>query len=300
MIKNKLPSIDTSLINESSNINTNYDKQIFNNNNNNKNINNILNKRNKFNAINLFLIQDDRTVNEINNPILSFSHKKAPTPKFRSLSGLKKKINFDDYPKKNDLKFKSSNHVFDVNNELINVLNKQMNLIQKNNQKLFYFYDLNNNNNNKNKHIKKNNENENKKEKLKKISSLNPFLFYKIKDNNQKIPFQFKNITFYKNLINNNNNNNNKNVQNLLNNRFNKEVNLEDILILHNSTVRKSVSQIKVKKYFFKQSLKLKNRPVYNTFRERINKSSKEFYNQNNNKINNLYNIYNNVKDVYL
>ena len=134
---------------------------------------------------------------------------------------------------------------------------------------------------------------ENKKEKLKKISSLNPFLFYKIKDNNQKIPFQFKNITNYKNLINNNNK-----IQNELNNRFNKAVNLEDILILHNSTVRKSVSQIKVKKYFFKQSLKLKNRPVYNTFRERINKSSKEFY--QNNKINNLYNIYNNVKDVYL
>ena len=156
MIKNKLPAIDTSLINESSNINTNYDKQIFNNNNNN--FNNIINKRNKFNAINLFLIQDDRTVNEINNPILSFSHKKAPTPKFRSLSGLKKKINFDDYPKKNDLKFKSSNHVFDVNNELINVLNKQMNLIQKNNQKLFYFYDINNNNNNKKKNEKKINE----------------------------------------------------------------------------------------------------------------------------------------------
>ena len=293
MIKNKLPAIDTSLINESSNINTNYDKQIFNNNNNN--FNNIINKRNKFNAINLFLIQDDRTVNEINNPILSFSHKKAPTPKFRSLSGLKKKINFDDYEKKN-LKYKSSNHVFDINKELINNLNKQMNLIQKNNQKLFYFYDINNNNNNKKKNEKKINEkknDENKKEKLKKISSLNPFLFYKIKDNNQKIPFQFKNITNYKNLINNNNK-----IQNELNNRFNKAVNLEDILILHNSTVRKSVSQIKVKKYFFKQSLKLKNRPVYNTFRERINKSSKEFY--QNNKINNLYNIYNNVKDVYL
>ena len=292
MIKNKLPAIDTSLINESSNINTNYDKQIFNNNNNN--FNNIINKRNKFNAINLFLIQDDRTVNEINNPILSFSHKKAPTPKFRSLSGLKKKINFDDYEKKN-LKYKSSNHVFDINKELINNLNKQMNLIQKNNQKLFYFYDINNNNNKK-KNEKKINEkknDENKKEKLKKISSLNPFLFYKIKDNNQKIPFQFKNITNYKNLINNNNK-----IQNELNNRFNKAVNLEDILILHNSTVRKSVSQIKVKKYFFKQSLKLKNRPVYNTFRERINKSSKEFY--QNNKINNLYNIYNNVKDVYL
>ena len=171
-----------------------------------------------------------------------------------------------------------------------------MNLIQKNNQKLFYFYDINNNNNNKKKNEKKINEKknvENKKEKLKKISSLNPFLFYKIKDNNQKIPFQFKNITNYKNLINNNNK-----IQNELNNRFNKAVNLEDILILHNSTVRKSVSQIKVKKYFFKQSLKLKNRPVYNTFRERINKSSKEFY--QNNKINNLYNIYNNVKDVYL
>ena len=292
MIKNKLPAFDTSLINESSNINTNYDKQIFNNNNNN--FNNIINKRNKFNAINLFLIQDDRTVNEINNPILSFSHKKAPTPKFRSLSGLKKKINFDDYEKKN-LKYKSSNHVFDINKELINNLNKQMNLIQKNNQKLFYFYDINNNNNKK-KNEKKINEkknDENKKEKLKKISSLNPFLFYKIKDNNQKIPFQFKNITNYKNLINNNNK-----IQNELNNRFNKAVNLEDILILHNSTVRKSVSQIKVKKYFFKQSLKLKNRPVYNTFRERINKSSKEFY--QNNKINNLYNIYNNVKDVYL
>ena len=294
MIKNKLPAIDTSLINESSNINTNYDKQIFNNNNNN-NFNNIINKRNKFNAINLFLIQDDRTVNEINNPILSFSHKKAPTPKFRALSGLKKKINFDDYEKKN-LKYKSSNHVFDINKELINNLNKQMNLIQKNNQKLFYFYEMNNNNNNKKKNEKKINEkknDENKKEKLKKISSLNPFLFYKIKDNNQKIPFQFKNITNYKNLINNNNK-----IQNELNNRFNKAVNLEDILILHNSTVRKSVSQIKVKKYFFKQSLKLKNRPVYNTFRERINKSSKEFY--QNNKINNLYNIYNNVKDVYL
>ena len=250
---------------------------------------------------NLFLIQDDRTVNEISNPILSFSHKKAPTPKFSQLSGLKKKINYDDYPKKNSiLKYKSSNHIFDINKELIYNLNKQMNLFQKNNQKLFHFYNSNDTYKIKNKNNNNNNNdnNEKKKEKLKKISSLNPFLFYKIKDNNLKIPIQFKNITYYKNLLNINNNNDN--VQNELNNRFNKAVNLEDILILHNSTVRKSVSQIKVKKYFFKQSLKLKNRPVYNTFRERINKSRDYFYNQNNKINNNLYNIYNNVKDVYL
>ena len=59
---------------------------------------------------------------------------------------------------------------------------------------------------------------------------------------------------------------------------------------MHNSTVRRSVSQFKVKNYSFRQSLKLKNRPFYSAYKERYHPfpNNGNFFNNNMN-LNEVY-----------
>ena len=104
------------------------------------------------------------------------------------------------------------------------------------------------------------------KKKMEKINKISPLVFKKILKTKKKLPNLFKNIQ--------------NSVQNMNSSNKNKSINLNYILLLHNSTVRKSISQFKVKKYFFKQSLQLKDRPIFSEKKKKNNNNPFNFSNK--------------------
>jgi hypothetical protein len=101
---------------------------------------------------------------------------------------------------------------------------------------------------------------------MEKINKISPLVFKKILKTKKKLPNLFKNIQ--------------NSVQNMNSSNKNKSINLNYILLLHNSTVRKSISQFKVKKYFFKQSLQLKDRPIFSASIKKNNNNPFNFSNK--------------------
>ena len=219
--------------------------------------------------INLFLMQDDRgSVEEIYNPLLEIRSHKVPLPKFNTKKKDKKIKMFSNLYLNNDEK-----NVIDINKQLIQNLNDEMEVM---NSKPHHFIPFNSMNNF-NKIPVKNNEVRDKK--IEQIYQMSPLIYEKLKKTQKNLPYLFKNI---KNAIDNKGINKNKNTT---------SINLKDVLIMHNSTVRRSVSQFKVKNYSFRQSLKLKNRPVYSAYKERFHP-----FPINENFINNTMNL----NEVYL
>jgi hypothetical protein len=261
---------------------TNSNSNIENNNNNeNKSDDKIIDKtRNKpkhyhhcfqetTSPINLFLMQDDRgSVEEIYNPLLEIRSHKVPLPKF-NLKKKDKKIKFFSNINLNS----DEKNVIDINKQLIQNLNDEMEVM---NSKPEHFIPFNSTNNFHKIPIK-NNEVQDKK--MKQIHKISPLIYEKLKKTKKNLPYLFKNI---QNAIDNKGINKNKNTA---------VINLKDVLIMHNSTVRRSVSQFKVKNYSFRQSLKLKNRPVYSAYKERFHP-----FTINENFINNTMNL----NEVYL
>ena len=262
--------------------NTNSNSNIENNNNNeNKSDDKIIDKtRNKpkhyhhcfqetTSPINLFLMQDDRgSVEEIYNPLLEIRSHKVPLPKFNTKKKDKKIKMFSNLYLNNDEK-----NVIDINKQLIQNLNDEMEVM---NSKPHHFIPFNSMNNF-NKIPVKNNEVRDKK--IEQIYQMSPLIYEKLKKTQKNLPYLFKNI---KNAIDNKGINKNKNTT---------SINLKDVLIMHNSTVRRSVSQFKVKNHSFRQSLKLKNRPVYSAYKERFHPFPSNV---------NLYTNIMNLNEVYL
>jgi hypothetical protein len=218
--------------------------------------------------INLFLMQDDRgSVEEIYNPLLEIRSHKVPLPKF-NLKKKDKKIKFFSNINLNS----DEKNVIDINKQLIQNLNDEMEVM---NSKPHHFIPFNSMNNF-NKIPVKNNEVRDKK--IEQIYQMSPLIYEKLKKTQKNLPYLFKNI---KNAIDNKGINKNKNTT---------SINLKDVLIMHNSTVRRSVSQFKVKNYSFRQSLKLKNRPVYSAYKERYHPfpNNGNFFNNNMN-LNEVY-----------
>ena len=214
-------------------------------------------------------MQDDRgSVEEIYNPLLEIRSHKVPLPKFNTKKKDKKIKMFSNLYLNNDEK-----NVIDINKQLIQNLNDEMEVM---NSKPHHFIPFNSMNNF-NKIPVKNNEVRDKK--IEQIYQMSPLIYEKLKKTQKNLPYLFKNI---KNAIDNKGINKNKNTT---------SINLKDVLIMHNSTVRRSVSQFKVKNHSFRQSLKLKNRPVYSAYKERFHPFPNNV---------NLYTNIMNLNEVYL
>ena len=219
--------------------------------------------------INLFLMQDDRgSVEEIYNPLLEIRSHKVPLPKF-NLKKKDKKIKFFSNINLNS----DEKNVIDINKQLIQNLNDEMEVMNSKPKHFIPFNSMTNFH----KNTVKNNEVHDKK--MEQIYEMCPLIYDKLKKTKKNLPYLFKNI---QNAIDNKGINKNKNTA---------VINLKDVLIMHNSTVRRSVSQFKVKNYSFRQSLKLKNRPVYSAYKERFHP-----FPINDNFINNTMNL----NEVYL
>ena len=262
--------------------NTNSNTNVENNNNNNENNNddkNIDKTRNKpkhyhhcfqetTSPINLFLMQDDRgSVEEIYNPLLEIRSHKVPLPKFNLKKKDEKIKMISNIFLKNDEK-----NVIDINKQLIQNLNDEMEVMNSKPKHFIPFNSMTNFH----KNTVKNNEVHDKK--MEQIYEMCPLIYDKLKKTKKNLPYLFKNI---QNAIDNKGINKNKNTT---------SINLKDVLIMHNSTVRRSVSQFKVKNHSFRQSLKLKNRPVYSAYKERYHPfpNNGNFFNNNMN-LNEVY-----------
>ena len=221
------------------------------------------------NKIDLFLMQDDRgSIEEMhNNPLLEIYTHKEPLPNFN----FKKKRNSKFFNKISNVKCNVEKNVVDINKLLIHHLNQEMEIM--NSKRSFSFNDKNNiikdsKRLNKSKEIKE--------KRIEKICKISPLIFDKLKKTKKNLPFLFKNIQ----------NSIEKNEK-----KKTKIINLKEIVIMHNSNIRKSVSQFKVKNQSFRKSLKLKNRPIYSTYRERYHPL----------KTNSNCNDYStNINDVYI
>lgn len=225
----------------------------------------------------LFLLQDDRVIDR-NNPLLCETPHKAPLPFFESKSKSKFKNTFkidSGCPSKTCIVDNIQNetpheHIININKELISNLNNEITSFSKRNNptpsKTFqvdFFRKPHHDNSAK----------KNSFEILEKLRVLSPIVAEKKAKNHKKIPFIFKKMKLTKNHISVNNTiniNNSVNSKNNNDSHYEKQkINLEDILIMHNSTIRKSVSEFKVKNFQLKRSLKLKNRPIYSAFHRR-------------------------------
>ena len=221
--------------------------------------------------IDLFLMQDDRgSVEEIYNPLLEIISHKAPLPNFN----LKKKRKKESFTLNNYFHNEDKN-IVDINKQLIQNLNYEMELM---NSKPTSFIPFNKNHNDNiqqisTKLIKKS---QNEEKKMERIYEISPLIYEKLNQTKKRLPYLFKKI---------------QNKEPQRNKKKLNSINLKDVLILHNSTVRRSVTQFKVKNHSFRQSLKLKNRPVYSTYKDRYHRVTTN---------SNIYNKTTNLNEVYL
>ena len=216
-------------------------------------------------------MQDDRgSVEEIYNPLLEIISHKAPLPNFN----LKKKRKKESFTLNNYFHNEEKN-IVDINKQLIQNLNYEMELM---NSKPTSFIPFNKNHNDNiqqisTKLIKKS---QNEEKKMERIYEISPLIYEKLNQTKKRLPYLFKKI---------------QNKEPQRNKKKLNSINLKDVLILHNSTVRRSVIQFKVKNHSFRQSLKLKNRPVYSTYKDRYHRVTTN---------SNIYNKTTNLNEVYL
>ena len=239
----------------------------------------------------LFLLQDDRVIDR-NNPLLCETPHKAPLPFFESKSKSKFKSAFQNnssYPSKKSIidnipKEIQHENIININKELINNLNNEIASFSKRNcpisNKTFQVNFFS-------KPKRDSSVKKNSFDILEKLRVLSPIVADKKAKNHKRIPFIFKQMKLTKNHISANNTiniNNSVNSKNNNDSHYEKQkINLEDILIMHNSTIRKSVSEFKVKNFQLKQSLKLKNRPIYSAFPRR--RTDEEIYTSSGNGV---------------
>ena len=251
------------------------DKSTSTNNINDNNYNNISKKRNKIFTY-YFLGKSKINSNKHssfynlkkNNSFINFKNNNT----FREIN-MKKQYSLPRYDSeksdfflkkkfKNNLKKNTISHkIIDINKEFIKKIKEEMEIMSS---KPSFFTPQTTNNKKINFESKINEEKI--KKKMEKINKISPLVFKKILKTKKKLPNLFKNIQ--------------NSVQNMNSSNKNKSINLNYILLLHNSTVRKSISQFKVKKYFFKQSLQLKDRPIFSASIKKNNNNPLNFSNK--------------------
>ena len=244
----------------------------------------------KSNRLKLFLLQDDRT-NIQQNPLLYSTPVKAPLPKFHKRKTISQSAN-EKHKLKREKELKEisqrspqeqKEHIININKELIKELNAQMSTFTNQNMKNPFWYNLYRPNNKKisNKQSLKQmssvfnqtnliqENNNNKIEVIERIKELSPGIVEKKIINQKRIPYLFRRIQSAKMGIPFETRNIYKirEKQNSMSEYYTKQkINLEEVLIMHNSTIRKSVSEFKVQDFQFKKSLKLKNTPIESAF----------------------------------
>lgn len=218
----------------------------------------------------LFLLQDDRIIDR-NNPLLCETPHKAPVPLFdkkprkskfvpNTSNPINKVGNMNEmYKRSHDEK---KEHIININKELIKELNSEIRTFSK--KKKPITTPKPNRSDGFNGFIIRNIEpmtSKNNIEVIERIRLLSPYLATKKANNLKEIPFIFRQMKLNKK----------KEPKGNIINYERQKINLEDILIMHNSTIRKSVSQFKVKDFQLKKSLKLKNRPLYPAYSRKAN-----------------------------
>lgn len=207
--------------------------------NNEKKINNDINLNNNINKNNIY-----NDINKNNNFYRPFfqSIKKVRIRNTLFPNNLKNLGNI--IKKKNN----GESNIFDINKEFIKNIKEEIKLMNlKNNpsniksvkNKNILSFDL----------IKKK---EKEEENMKKISEISPLVYTKIIQSKEKLPNLFKKI-------------NHSIETNSIKSSKNSLINLKYVLLLHNSTIRKSLSQFKVKNYSIKKSLKLNNKSLFSS-----------------------------------
>ena len=229
--KKKLKDKKESLKNEK-NINLLNPKKDNINNNKNKNINRILSPK-------------------VKNTNYNSTNFTKPTSAFPSINGIKTRTNSDFYSYRNNdnvnlnynleenqlFNFNDYKNIININNKLINDLNAQINsLNEKKKSKRFNYKQTVN------------------------LQKLNDYIIYEYtknkmeigKENNRKSTTSFRLPIQYRRM----GNHGKKEDLVPINNK--PKINLEDILILHNSNLRNSMTKNKVENYYMKNNLKYK------------------------------------------
>ena len=252
----------------------------------------------KSNRLALLLLQDDRASIQ-QNPLLYSTPVKAPIPRFHKRKTISHSANDKQKIKReNELKEitqrspqEQKEHIININKGLIMELNAQMSTFTNQNMKNPFWYNLYqpNKKNISNKQSLKQmpsisnptniqaNNNSNKIEVIERIKELSPGIIEKKINNQKRIPYLFRRIHSAKMGIPLEVRNVYKirEKQNSMSEYYTKQkINLEEVLIMHNSTIRKSVSEFKVQDFQFKKSLKLKNTPIESAYLN--NRKSKE------------------------
>ena len=248
----------------------------------------------KTNRLTLFLLQDDRVIDK-NNPLICETAHKAPLPLFpkcvnsKNIKPKPKTIQINNSPKEliERTNKEKQHHIININKELIKGLNFQMNTFTNNKLKNPCWFSCEDNCFPKHKHpisslTEYNNFSlhivNNKQMVLEKLKQLSPRLADKKIKNQKRIPYLFKRLQSAKLGIPLKNKNKdypqNNEKQNSVSNYYSKQkINLEEVLIMHNSNIRKSVSEFRVKNFQMKRSLKLNNKSIENSYiNKRINR----------------------------
>ena len=211
--------------------------------------------------LNLYLMQDDK--GPINNiyRLVNLNPRKESLPIFKEKKKNENKKTFNTEFQNENI----HNHIVDINKLFIHDLQNSININSNNNnitsKNNFYPLSARERKNKKKILLKTFNEN---------IRKLSPEISEKILINKKKLPVGYKNLK--DNLDKNNNIS------------FNKKINLRDILFFHNSNIRNSVSQFKVKNYNFHFNLKLKDKKSFNLTNKK-NKSPETIFHKSLNDI---------------
>ncbi len=206
---------------------------------------------------NINQIKYNTNINNTPNQILSPNYKNSnyfstnftrPSTTFKSMNKLKNKTSYGNYYMNENIPFYSfdnSKNIININNKLINDLNAQINsLNEKKKAKKFNYKQTVN------------------------LQKLNDYIIYEYtknkmefnKEHNKKNSISFRLPLQYRRM----GNHGKKEDLIPLNNQ--PKINLEDILILHNTNLRTSMTQNKVKNYFLKNNIrfkKYKSNPYY-------------------------------------
>ena len=171
-----------------------------------------------------------------------------PSTAFKSINKLKNKKSYGNYYMNENIPFYSfadSKNIININNKLINDLNAQINILneKKTSKKFNYKQTVN-------------------------LQKLNDYIIYEYtknkmefnKEHNKKNTISFRLPLQYRRM------GNHGKKEDLIPINNQPKVNLEDILIMHNSNLRTSMTKNKVKNYFMKNNIrfkKYKSNPYY-------------------------------------
>ena len=242
--------------------------------NNEKKMNDDLQFNNNINNIN-----DNNNVNNKNDDY--FTSFFQPFNKVRNRNILFQS-NFKNFGNKSGKKNHGESNIIDINKEFIknikeeikkmNLKNNYSNIKSVKNKKILSF-DL----------IKKK---EKEEDNMKKISEISPLVYTKIIKSKEQLPSLFKKM-------------HHSIESNLIKSSKNELINLKYVLLLHNSTVRKSLSQFKVKNYSIKKSIKLNKKSLYSSSGKSNNKINNLPNSSSKSALNFFYNPLQNYKDFF-